>query len=206
MEAPCHATPSPQLTQAPSRLHCKHLMAAFSCHLLTRAVVLALLLAATTSSAEKETHLRFYWHDVMSGASPTVARVAEAATTNASATSFGAVYAMDDPLTEGPDLSTSRFVGRAQGVYVCAGRDSLSLLMAMNFVFTGAGAGGAYYNGSSVAVLGPNRAAVEVREMAVVGGTGTFRFARGYCQARTYSFDAKTGDATVEYNVYLRHD
>ncbi|CAN6171794.1 unnamed protein product [Urochloa humidicola] len=173
----------------------------FSFRLLAAAVVFIALLAA--AAAEKETHLRFYWHDVMSGPSPTVARVAEAASTNASATSFGAVYAMDDPLTEGPDLSTSRIVGRAQGVYVCAGRDTLSLLMAMNFVFSG---GGAYNNGSSVAVLGPNRAGVEVREMAVVGGTGAFRFARGYCQARTYSFDAKTGDATVEYNVYLRHD
>jgi hypothetical protein len=126
----------------------------------------------------------------MSGPRPTVARVAEAAATNASATSFGAVYAMDDPLTEGPDLSTSRLVGRAQGVYVCEGRDSLSLLMAMDFVFVGGGA----YKGSSIAVLGPNQTAVAVREMAGVGGTGAFRFARGYCQARTYSFDAKTGD------------
>jgi hypothetical protein len=167
-------------------------------------VLLALLAASASASAEKETHLRFYWHDVMSGPSPTVARVAEAATTNASATSFGAVYVMDDPLTEGPDLAaaSTRVVGRAQGMYVCAGKDSLSLLMAMTFVFLD----GSAYNGSSVAVVGPNQAAMAVREMAVVGGTGAFRFARGYCLARTYSFDAKTGDATVEYNVYLRHN
>ena len=107
-------------------------------------------------------------------------------------------------LTEGPDLqaAASTVVGRAQGMYVCAGKDSLSLLMAMTFVFLD----GSAYNGSSVAVVGPNQAAMAVREMAVVGGTGAFRFARGYCQARTYSFDAKTGDATVEYNVYLRHN
>ncbi|CAN6213869.1 unnamed protein product [Urochloa humidicola] len=140
----------------------------------------------------------------MHGPSPTVVRAAEAAATNASATSFGAVYAMDDPLTEGPDLSTSRVVGCAQGVYVCASRDTLSLLMAMNFVFSG---GGAYNNGSSVAILGPNRAAVRGSQGDGTGAcTGAFRFARGSCQARTYSFDAKTGDATVEYNVYLRHD
>ena len=106
---------------------------------------------------------------------------------------------MDDPLTEGPDLqaAASTVVGRAQGMYVCAGKDSLSLLMAMTFVFLD----GSAYNGSSVAVVGPNQAAVAVREMAVVGRTGALRFARGYCQARTYSFDAKTGDATVEYNT-----
>ncbi|KAF8692758.1 hypothetical protein HU200_014142 [Digitaria exilis] len=174
-------------------------MAPVSFLLTAFAVVLALF--AASASAEKETHLRFYFHDVMSGPSPTVVRVAEASTTNASATSFGAVYAMDDPLTEGPDLNTSRLVGRAQGVYVCDGRDSLSLLMAMNFVFLD----GSGYNGSSVAVVGPNIAGVPVREMPVVGGTGAFRFARGYCQAQTYSYDVKTGDAIVEYNVYLRH-
>ncbi|CAN6203718.1 unnamed protein product [Urochloa humidicola] len=61
-------------------------------------------------------------------------------------------------------------------------------------------------NDNNVNVLGPNRAAVEVREMAVVDGTGAFRLASAYCQARTHSFNAKTGDATVEYNAYLLHD
>ncbi|KAL6611351.1 hypothetical protein ACP70R_039279 [Stipagrostis hirtigluma subsp. patula] len=164
---------------------------------------LALLAAAapaTSAAAEKETHLRVYWHDVMSGPNPTAVQVAQAATSNASATDFGAVFVIDDALTEGPSLAGSRLVGRAQGVYVSAGRDSMSVLMAMSFVFVDGA-----YNGSSIAIVGPNQAAMAVREMPVVGGTGVFRFARGYCQARTYTFDAKTGDATVEYNVYLRH-
>ncbi|KAL6658450.1 hypothetical protein ACP70R_004036 [Stipagrostis hirtigluma subsp. patula] len=167
-------------------------------------LALALLAAAASpAAAEKETRFRVYWHDVVSGGPnvSTVAQVAEAPSSNASATGFGAVYVIDDPLTEGPNLSSSRLVGRAQGVYVSAGKDSLSLLMAMNFVFVDGA-----YNGSSVAVVGANPAERKVREMPVVGGTGAFRFARGYCQARTHWFDAKTGDATVEYSVHIRHD
>ncbi|KAI4984846.1 dirigent protein 22-like [Hordeum vulgare subsp. vulgare] len=157
--------------------------------------------AAPASAAEKETRLRVYWHDVVSGGpNARVVQVAQAPSSNASATGFGTVLVIDDPLTEGPNL-TSRLLGRAQGIYVSAGKDSLSLLMAMNFVFVDGA-----YNGSSIAIIGPNQADRAVREMPVVGGTGIFRFARGYCQLRTHWFDAKTGDATVEYKIHLRHD
>ncbi|WJX42907.1 hypothetical protein P8452_30081 [Trifolium repens] len=44
-----------------------------------------------------------------------------------------------------------------------------------------------------------------VREMPVIGGSGLFRFARGYAQANTHWFDLKSGDAVVEYNVYVFH-
>ncbi|PVH33700.1 hypothetical protein PAHAL_8G048800 [Panicum hallii] len=171
--------------------------AALSCLLLAVA-----LLAATAVGETKETHLRVFWHDVVSGGPnvSTVAQVAQGPASNASATGFGSVMVIDDPLTEGPDL-TSRLLGRAQGTYVSAGKDSLSLMMAMNFVFVGGA-----YNGSSLAILGANPAERRVREMAVVGGTGAFRFARGYCEATTRWFNATTGDATVEYNLYVRHD
>nr|POF08614.1 dirigent protein 23 [Quercus suber] len=42
-------------------------------------------------------------------------------------------------------------------------------------------------------------------EMPIVGATGVFRYARGYALAKTFSFNQKTGDAVVEYNVSVLH-
>jgi hypothetical protein len=91
-------------------------------------------------------------------------------------------------------------IGRAQGFYGSAGQEEAALLMAMNFVFLQG-----KYNGSTISILGRNHVFSKVREMPVIGGSGLFRFARGYAQANTYSFNAKTGDAVVEYNVYVLH-
>ncbi|XP_074353049.1 dirigent protein 21-like [Apium graveolens] len=154
---------------------------------------------------EKLSHLHFYFHDIVSGRNPTAVRVASAAMTdglsmtNTSATFFGLVQVMDDPLTVGPELS-SKQVGRAQGIYSSASLNELGLLMVLNYVFTEG-----KYNGSTLSILGRNAALSAVREMPVVGGSGLFRFARGYAQAKTFSFDVKTGDAVVEYNVYVFH-
>ncbi|KAK3446850.1 dirigent protein 22 [Eucalyptus grandis] len=148
---------------------------------------------------EKLSHLHFYFHDIVSGRNPTAVRVAEAKMTNKSATGFGLVVMIDDPLTEGPELS-SKVVGRAQGLYSSASQNDLGLLMVQNYVFTEG-----KYNGSTLSVLGRNAVFSEVREMPIVGGSRLFRFARGYAQARTHLLDLQTGDAVVEYNVYVFH-
>ncbi|OMO68827.1 hypothetical protein COLO4_29379 [Corchorus olitorius] len=41
--------------------------------------------------------------------------------------------------------------------------------------------------GITLSVLGRNKVLSSVREMPIVGGSGVFRFARGYAQAKTYS-------------------
>ncbi|GJM87875.1 hypothetical protein PR202_ga03873 [Eleusine coracana subsp. coracana] len=158
------------------------------------------LLLSSAAAGEKTTHIKLYWHDVLSGSNPTAVRVAQAASTNTSKTLFGAMIVIDDALTDGPDLKSSKLIGRAQGTYISAGRDTVQLMMSMNFVFQGG-----RYNGSTVAIMGRNEVFSAVREVAVVGGTGEFRSARGYAQARTHTLDLKTGDATVEYNIYINH-
>ncbi|KAK4749275.1 hypothetical protein SAY87_026724 [Trapa incisa] len=147
---------------------------------------------------EKLSHLRFYFHDIASGPNPTTVPVAWAANRSI-ATGFGNLIVLDDPLTEGPELG-SRPVGRAQGIYAMASQTEVALLMALNFVFT-AGKN----NGSTLSVLGLNSVFEAVRELPVLGGSGLFQFARGYARARTISFDLKTKDACVEYNVYVFH-
>ncbi|KAG6401285.1 hypothetical protein SASPL_138137 [Salvia splendens] len=104
---------------------------------------------------------------------------------------------IENPLTLGPELS-SKAVGKAQGFYGMASQEELGLLMAMNFFFTTG-----KYNGSSITILGRNAVFDHVREMPVIGGSGLFRWARGYVQGRTHVFDPKSGAATVEYTIYV---
>ncbi|KAF8019834.1 hypothetical protein BT93_G0508 [Corymbia citriodora subsp. variegata] len=148
---------------------------------------------------EKMTHLQFYLHDTVTGQHPTTVAVAQAATTNTSSTSFGLVSVLDDPLTVSPDLN-STLVGRAQAIYASSSQSERSLTMTMNLVFT-EGA----YNGSTLSVLGQNPILKNPRELAIVGGTGIFRFARGYVQLRTYTYNLTTNNAIVKYDAYAFH-
>ncbi|KAI3845878.1 hypothetical protein MKX03_018550 [Papaver bracteatum] len=149
---------------------------------------------------EKLSHFRVYWHDIVGGRNPTSIQVAKAASTDKSATGFGAVSMIDDPLTEGLKLS-SKLVGRGQGFYAYAGTNELVALINMNFAFLVG-----KYNGNEVLS--------EVREMPIVGGSGLFRFAtmlklglRNWILKPYYAkkLDSKTGDSTVEYNIYVFH-
>ncbi|CAA2982697.1 dirigent 22-like [Olea europaea subsp. europaea] len=146
---------------------------------------------------EKLTHFRVYWHDILSGEKPTSIRIVNPPSNVPASSGFGLVNMIDNPLTIGPDLD-SKMVGRAQGFYALASQEEIGLLMTMNFVFVEG-----KYNGSTITVMGRNAVFNKVREMPVIGGSGLFRFARGYVQARTHTLDLKTGDATVEYNVYV---
>ena len=100
--------------------------------------------------------------------------------TNKSPSLFGLLNIFDDPLTKGPE-PTSMLVGRAQGLYGSVGQKELSLLMAMNFVFTIG-----KFNGSSLTILGRNAALQPLRDMPIIGGTGAFRLARGFVTAKMY--------------------
>ncbi|XAR63511.1 hypothetical protein NMG60_11023469 [Bertholletia excelsa] len=142
---------------------------------------------------EKITHLHFFFHDILSGKNATAVKIV------GTRTGFGTTFMIDDELTEGQERG-SKLVGRAQGLYAVASQGTPSLLMVVNYEFLEG-----KHNGSSVSVLGRNPVFDDVREMPIVGGTGLFRFARGYALAHTVWFDPGTGDATVEYNVYVIH-
>ncbi|WZZ07534.1 hypothetical protein YC2023_093455 [Brassica napus] len=89
---------------------------------------------------------------------------------------------------------------QGQGFYSGAAQKEFSFLVGMNFAFkTGK------YNGSTITILGRNPVLSKVREMPIVGGSGLFRFARGYVEARTKLLNLKNGDAIVEYSCYVLH-
>ena len=154
---------------------------------------------AKAATADAPMHLHFYFHDTVSGKSPTAVRVVSPPASSPSPL-FGMVNVMDDPLTEGPDQGSAAVIGRAQGLYMGSDQAKLGFLQAMNLVFTAGD-----YSGSTLALLGRNCPFDAVRELPVVGGTGAFRFARGYALLRTHWLDFSTGDATVEYDVYVMH-
>ncbi|GLJ04900.1 hypothetical protein SUGI_0005980 [Cryptomeria japonica] len=148
---------------------------------------------------EKISRLQFYFHDKVEGNNVTAVLVASAPMTNTSGTFFGGVVVIDDLLTEGLD-PTSKLVGRAQGLYAAVGQEELQLLMVVTYVFQGR-----KFNGSTLSVMGNNVVFNKVREMPIVGGSGKFRLARGYALTQTHSFDIKSGNAIVHYNVTVHH-
>ncbi|KAA8546086.1 hypothetical protein F0562_020463 [Nyssa sinensis] len=149
---------------------------------------------------EKLTKLHFYFHDNITGNNPTAFQVAQSnMSTKSPNLLFGAVFIMDDPLTEGPQPS-SKIVGRAQGLYASAGMEETALLMTLNFYFTHG-----KYNGSTLSVLGRDPIFHQYREMPIVGGSGVFRLARGIATAKTYWFNVTAGNAIVEYHVIVQH-
>ncbi|KAL2234132.1 UNVERIFIED_CONTAM: Dirigent protein 23 [Sesamum indicum] len=152
-----------------------------------------LLESITVSRMEKTTHLHFYFQDVVSGNNPTAVKII------GDGYGFGTTFMMDDVLTQGPERD-SKVIGRAQGMYSSAAQNDIAFLMIVTFVFTEG-----LYNGSSVSMLGRNHVVDDEREMPIVGGSGVFRFARGYALAHTVWFDPKTRDASVEYNVSVVH-
>ncbi|GJZ16982.1 dirigent protein 22-like protein [Tanacetum coccineum] len=151
--------------------------------------------AISIKRMEKTTHFHFFFHDIHSGKSPSAIKIA--GTPDSSL--FGDTYMMDNALTEGQEAST-KMVGKAQGMYAFAAKNEPALLMVLNYEFSEG-----QFNGSSISVLGRNPVMADVREMPIVGGSGRFRYASGYALAHTVWFDPNTGDAIVEYNVYVKH-
>ncbi|CAI9765457.1 unnamed protein product [Fraxinus pennsylvanica] len=148
---------------------------------------------------EMTTHLQVFVQDELGGENPTVWEVARSNITSTSPTSFGQVRVVDDLMTARPDYNSER-VGRLQGLITSADLQVSALAMNLNFVFTSG-----QYNGSTLCMLGRNPLDNQYRELAIVGGTGVFRMARGYAITNTYSYDVETSHGVLEYNIYVAY-
>ncbi|ESQ46002.1 hypothetical protein EUTSA_v10000597mg [Eutrema salsugineum] len=151
------------------------------------------------------TNLHFFFHDTLTYPNPSAVLIAKpinltSLMNNSSSPSpFGSLFAVDDPLTLGPD-PRSKQIGNARGMYVSSGERLPTLTMYLDFGFTSG-----HFNGSSFTVFSRNPITDKERELAVVGGRGKFRMATGVAQLNTYSVNLTTGDAIVEYHVTLYH-
>ncbi|XVE48893.1 hypothetical protein DITRI_Ditri01bG0038200 [Diplodiscus trichospermus] len=152
---------------------------------------------------EKVTHLHFFLHDVLSGENAIALMIARPNLTNKGNTPnpFGVLFAIDDRLTAGPE-PTSKTIGNAQGLYLLSSQDvsKLTLVLYIDFAFTTG-----KFNGSSFCVFSRNPVSEAEREVAIVGGRGEFRMARGFAKTRTTFMNATTANAVLEYNVTLYH-
>lgn len=140
------------------------------------------------------TKLHFYMQEFEDGPNQSVYEVANASITSSSSTNFGKVLVMDNFITAGPGLDTAE-LGRVQGQITYSDLKVLSLVMDLTIVFTSG-----VYKGSTLSILGRNPITEAVREFVVAGGTGIFRFARGYVVSSTYSNDGH--HLVLEYTVY----
>ncbi|KAI3966066.1 hypothetical protein MKW92_040603 [Papaver armeniacum] len=148
---------------------------------------------------EKVTRLDFYHHETSSNEDPTVVKMAEAPTTKDSPSFFGLLGMTDNILTEGPERN-STYLGRAQGLLAASSREEFTLVMATSFVFKEGN-----FKGSNLSVLGRNPFMDSERELPVVGGTGAFRFGRGFAVVKTHWVNATTHDLIEQYHVTIMH-
>ena len=153
--------------------------------------ILALLAAAVVAAVaaawdDGMTHLHLYVHETVAGAASTALLGGNS--------SFGGVGAIDDELREGPDPA-SQFLGRAQGMLVQADLGSPAASCAiLNLAFEEGDYGGGTLVVDGRVDLGAD--GEDVVELAVVGGTGRFRRARGY------SLVTKIGNPTPSTVVF----
>ncbi|XP_047938696.1 dirigent protein 1-like [Salvia hispanica] len=147
--------------------------------------------------SERLIHFHFFLRESIRGDAPSALVVAQAPTTNTYRYYFGTVFVFDDPLTEGPNLS-SRAVGRAQGMATYAEVEDLAQLVVYNYFFTEG-----RYNGSTLNVIGRDMPRLPERNLSVVGGTGRLRFAKGHVRIREFSDDVERGVFVDEHDVYI---
>uniref|UniRef100_A0ACD6A4L0 Uncharacterized protein n=1 Tax=Avena sativa TaxID=4498 RepID=A0ACD6A4L0_AVESA len=162
-----------------------------------------------TGGTTTTTHLHFYMHDDYTGPRPTAKRVVSGRTSddddNVTTTvktaprQFGDIVVLNNALTEGPSGGSAR-VGTAQGWAVRVSEGGIVSDLTLHLVLQAG-----EHRGSSLTARGRIDMDAKVRESLLIGGTGRFRYARGYMLTKNYDYSLATG-GIVEIDVYVRHD
>ncbi|KAA8526519.1 hypothetical protein F0562_008278 [Nyssa sinensis] len=149
----------------------------------------------------KETNMTLYLQDRSTGPNATVVPITGIPGQLWSSSNFGTVLCSDDPITEGLDENSAQ-IGRAQGIFVTSSLDGSIAHVSASIVFTNGP-----YNGSTIEIQGVSRQLDSVSEVAVVAGTGIFRYARGYATFEMVYLDSNTSYSVIrsQFIAEFRH-
>ncbi|WOH05744.1 hypothetical protein DCAR_0625164 [Daucus carota subsp. sativus] len=162
-------------------------------------LVVASICSHSEASKLRTTTMTLYFQDWSAGPNATVIPITGLPGRLWSFFSFGTVFCTDDPITEGLDKASPE-IARAQGIYVTSALDGSNTHVLISIVFTNS-----KYNGSTLEVQGASRQIDNVREVAVVAGTGKFRYARGYATFETVYLDMSLAYSVIQCNVTVKH-
>ncbi|CAM6108251.1 unnamed protein product [Calypogeia fissa] len=146
--------------------------------------------------------LNFFMHDhLLTATNASAFIIVQPLASGANQSSFGTLVVFDDSITVSPDASSLE-IGRGQGFYLFAENtiDTPGIEYSWTAEFTG---GSGFTPGSTLVFKGLDRVRDPVREIAVVGGTGDFRMARGWAVVTTYSFIG-IGDSILNITAYYQ--
>nr|ABR27721.1 dirigent-like protein [Picea sitchensis] len=159
------------------------------------AVIVIVFLQA--AAGESEMNIVVYMHDNLTGRHQTSFPVAGLNGSSSNPGKFGTLVVISDAITKRPYVNTNpgNIVGRAQGTYVNTNPvTGLDFFMVFTLIFQNM-----EYNGSTLEIQGTDRFDQPQCEYAVVGGTGKFRFARGYAVVTVES--ASGPNAVLKFNT-----
>lgn len=168
------------------------------------AALLAALLLAISSApsawATDSTSFTFFLHDgIGSGAYDLTAPVLTAPLGSL----FGSLVVFDESITSQPDANSLE-VGRGRGMYLSDANDNMG--RAIDFIWTAQfNAASGYGSGTTMSFAGFDRTTDQTREISVVGGTGTFRYARGYAIITTTSLSPSGLSAVLNITAYVNY-
>lgn len=187
--------------------------AAMGLFICTVVAVLSCVLWPSTASAlnappcsqdgQQSAVITFFVHDDFDvtpvGSSFTVVSALSAPNGLANANLFGSIAVIDDKVTVGPDVDSLE-IARGRGFYVFdhLPSDSTSLEFVLTVIFNNQSD---YEDGSTLVFRGYDNIDAVYREVAILGGTGTFRLARGWGGILTYRLIG--GAAILNFTSYV---
>ena len=163
-------------------------------------LVLANIIYLAKATEPKKTTLSLYFHDTPDrcDSNVKVIPVTRIAGKAWNVPTTGTVIVTEDLITKTSGQNSAE-VGRAKGMYVTAGSNGLDSQVSISIEFTDE-----EYKGSTIEMQGISNQFMPGAEVSVVGGTGKFRFARGYATFATHHLDIPNRYAIIRCDITVQ--